>query len=250
MRGLDRLLSNIIGEVDLAFCIDGKYPDYPGADDLSVDGSREVVLSYDNTVLVDLPASEFQKRSKYIELCAKHKIDYLIILDTDEYPEQETANWPLFRENLVRNAEIKHYHQYNVYAILIQVNSPYYQPTVPYKPYQTWINDNIVGREFGYYPRVWYRPEMMKYNKGTHYLFCHKDPSTKLGKMETNPAIEIIEGVRFLHDHIYRTDRHQNSRRDYQLNYLVPHEQKITSTWWLYYSWNGINATAPSQPLQ
>jgi hypothetical protein len=246
-KGLDRLLAGIANKVDLAICVDGRFQSGPSGPPLSNDGSRDIVLSYGNTLLVDCPnASEYDKRSKYIEICEREKVDYLLILDTDEYVDPDYNDWDLFRKDLVYNAETKWFSKYNVFAVLIEVNSPDYEKTDRAKPYTVWQVDN--KREYGYYPRVWYRPEQMEYNKGTHYLFHNKDPKNKLHNQETNAAIEIIQGVRFLHDHKHRDQNHQESRKQYQ-DWLIDHEQKLTSTWCLYYSWPGINPTAPSVKL-
>jgi hypothetical protein len=248
-KGLERLLSSIHEGVDLIICVDGRFPQFPASTDLSSDGSRDIARSYDNVLLIDFAASEHEKRSKYLAVCEKEKVDYLLIVDTDEYAE-EGADWQAFRHNMVQAAEVKHQGLYNVFAVLMEINSQEYQKTVQDKPYTVWTKDNMTGIEYGYYPRLWYRPEQMEYNQGTHYLFRNKNPKNRLHFQETNPAIEIINGVRFLHRNTYRSQDALQARRQYQLGFLVPYEQQLTSTWYKYYSWPGVNATADSAPLQ
>ena len=69
--------------VDLVFCVDGRFKQFGEAGkypDLSDDGSRDLVLSYDNTILIDMPNSwEVQKRQAYIKACEDFGIDYLLI---------------------------------------------------------------------------------------------------------------------------------------------------------------------------
>ncbi len=249
VKGLDRLLSSVHQGVDLSICIDGRFPQHPGPSDLSTDGSRELVKSYDNTLLLDFPASEYEKRSKYLAVCEQEKVDYLLILDTDEYAEEQGADWNAFRKNMVQMAEVKHQKLYNVFAVLIEINSQEYRKTVYDKQYLVWTKDNLTNIEYGYYPRLWYRPEQMEYHKGTHYLFHNKDPKNKLHFQETNAAMEIINGVRFLHRNTHRSEEQLNARRKYQLEYLVPYEQQKVSTWYAYYSWPGINSHVPEVPL-
>lgn len=249
VKGVDRLLASIHQGVDLSICIDGKFPQFPSRSDLSTDGSREVVQSYDNTLLVDFPASEHEKRSKYLAVCAEQGVDYLLIVDTDEYAE-EGADWQAFRHNMVQAAEVKHQGLYNVFAVLIETNSQEYAKTVQDKHYMVWTKDNMTGIEYGYYPRLWYRPEQMEYNQGTHYLFRNKDPKNRLHFQETNPAMEIINGVRFLHRNTYRSQDALQARIQYQLGFLVPYEQQLTSTWYKYYSWPGIDSSVGEVPLQ
>jgi hypothetical protein len=251
-KGIERLLASIESGVDLMICVDGRFPEFPASKahhgDLSSDGSREVVKSFDKALLLDFAASEYEKRSKYLSVCEEQNVDYLLILDTDEYAEPG-ADWGLFRRNMVKMAEEKHNGMYNVYAVLVEVNSDEYVKTIKDKPYVIWTRDNVKAIDFGYYPRLWYRPEQMEYHKGTHYLFHNKDPQNKLHFQETNPAMEIVEGVRFLHRNSYRSESALSARQQYQLGFLVPYEAEKVSKWYAYNSWNGINATADSKPL-
>lgn len=248
-KGLQRLLDSIHEGVDLSIVIDGKFPQYPDKSDLSQDGMREIALSYDNTLLIDFPAPEYDKRSKYLDVCEEQNVDYLLILDTDEYAETG-ADWKAFRKNMVQAAEVKHQKMYNVFAVLMEINSAEYRKTLEDKPYLLWQKDTVTNIEYGYYPRLWYKPEQMMYAKGCHYMFKNKDPKNRLHFQETNAAMEIVEGVRFLHRNAHRSEDQLNARKSYQLDFLVPYEQKITSTWYSYYSWPGIDSAVPSVPLQ
>jgi hypothetical protein len=248
VKGVSRLLESIYQGLDLIIVVDGKFPQYPGSSDLSCDGSRETVLSFDNTLLVDCPASEYQKRSMYLSICEQEKVDYLLILDTDEYAESG-ADWQAFRHNMVEMVEVKHGGIYNVFSVLMEVNSADYIKTVHDKPYSVWLKDNVTSIEYGYFPRLWYRPEEMMYYQGTHYKFKNKDLKKRLHFQDSTAAMDIVEGVKFLHRNVYRNAEQMNARRSYQLDFLVPYEAKITSEWFKHYSWPGINAYVDEQPL-
>jgi hypothetical protein len=135
--------------------------------------------------------------------------------------------------------------------VLMEVNSAEYQKTLTDKPSNViWHKDTQTKIEYTYLPRLWYRPEQMMYNKGTHYLFRHKDTNNMLGRQETNAAMEIIQGCRFLHRNTHRSQSALEARKQYQLGFLVPYEQQITTTWYKYYSWPGIDPQVPSVPLK
>jgi len=85
-KGLDRCLRSIASNVDLVITIDGKFKEFDEDYDVSIDGSREVVESYPNTKYYCYPnITEIEKRNKYLEIAAKFGIDFLIVIDSDEY---------------------------------------------------------------------------------------------------------------------------------------------------------------------
>lgn len=68
---------------DKVICPDGRWIDYEGPQ-LSDDGSREIVESYSNTVLIDAPdLPQYQKRNIYFE--NSQGLDYLLVMDSDEF---------------------------------------------------------------------------------------------------------------------------------------------------------------------
>src|SRR5215831_11352727 len=104
------------------FCLDGKFPNRPGKTDLSADGSREVVKSYSNAILLDAPWPEPQKRAEYLRLCAKYGCDYLVILDTDEYAQNaDTASWKVLRGAASRVLPLEYGSGHHVVSIYSQV---------------------------------------------------------------------------------------------------------------------------------
>jgi hypothetical protein len=69
-------------EFDKVFCVDGAWEGY-AKPELSDDGSRKLVQSYDNTILIDAPNyPEWKKRNLYME--ESEGCDALLVIDSDE----------------------------------------------------------------------------------------------------------------------------------------------------------------------
>ena len=85
-KGLERCLHSIASNVDLVITIDGKFKEFEEDYDVSIDGSREVVESFPNARYYCYPNyTEIEKRNKYLEIAAQLGIDFLIVIDSDEY---------------------------------------------------------------------------------------------------------------------------------------------------------------------
>lgn len=203
--GLKRCLDSAYKGFDYMICVDGRYKWFPSKHELSTDGSREVVRSYDNAVLVSAPnLMEVKKRQVMLDACGIYKVDVLCVLDSDEYFD-ESADWKLFNSDLqdviIRQCEGRH----NIFAIM----------------------GNPEGSEpdrFTEYPRIWYRPENMEYYK-RHYVFRRKYHP------KHNPALQqlcmpsggVIRGVKFWHDKSLRNQEHHEGRVAYQAK-LIEYE--------------------------
>lgn len=232
--------------VDLVFCVDGRFKQFgePGKyPELSDDGSRELVLSYDNTILIDMPNSwETQKRQAYLKACEDFNIDYLLIIDADEYilydPHDPTVgtNWALFIDKMIQTCESVTYKLYNVFGIDVENNNKNYVDTlktinqmdkkrtiVPQQ--QAAATIPFRRRTFMNLPRLWHRPGEMVYN-GKHYAFHPKDPKNEFHKMESVPSMWPVPHLYFGHDHLYKqvNSKQQYDRLMYQ-KFLVNFEQ-------------------------
>lgn len=85
-KGLRRCLNSISSTFDIVIAIDGKFKEFEENYDISMDGSKEVVESYPNTHYVSYPnISEIEKRNKYLEIAGELGIDFLLVIDSDEY---------------------------------------------------------------------------------------------------------------------------------------------------------------------
>ena len=192
---LKRCLNSIDNGVDIIFAIDGKFSNFPSDSNLSTDGSRELIKSYSQSVLVDFPGNEVEKRSKYLELCAKHHIDVLLIIDSDEFV-LEDANWELFRNSLNRIVFDRDGCKHNVCSINLQT----------------------VGKaeEFMAYPRIWYKPNEMEYYGNRHYFYRNKVPNKTNVPHMGDHTNNIVQGIKLGHDHNLRSRDHMDNRFIYQ----------------------------------
>src|SRR5918994_6524194 len=72
--------------------------------DLCIDSSRKVVESFSNAVYYCYPnLTEIDKRNKYLEIAGSKEVDFLLVIDSDEYALIDVNE---FSKNL---AEIKKY---------------------------------------------------------------------------------------------------------------------------------------------
>lgn len=225
VRSLERTLRSFYDKVDYMFCIDGRYKHFgddstPG---LSTDGSRELVQSFDNAVLVDVPdAYEIQKRQKYLDLCGEYDIEYLIIADSDEYVLE--YNEHEFKFNCASKCETHPYNKYNIFSLYLEVNQPNYDHIVHTI---TGRNKPSIGtsQQFAHHPRLWRRPYEVMY-KARHYNFVNKDPKKgSLHHCETMAPVAIIQGIKLGHNHLLRNKEFLDNRLKYQTK-LVEFEQK------------------------
>lgn len=224
-KSLERTLQSLEGKVDVMVCIDGRYKGFEDKNKtgLSNDGSREMVKGFDKTVLLDVPdVFEVQKRQSYLDWCEKHKPDYLIIIDSDEYVAE--YNETVFRRELetINNSQ---YSRYNVFALMLEVYSGKYDHIVhTFVSGQAPRTTTSKNRAYQHAPRLWLRPWEMEYNL-KHYHYRKKDPTSSLHYQEQNAAVKIVTGIKLNHDHALRTKEHLQKRREYQRK-LVEFEQK------------------------
>lgn len=214
------------------FCVDGRFKHYRADTALSNDGSRELVKSYSNTMLIDVPdAYEIEKRQRYVDACSllhrqgkevmnREEPDFLLIVDSDEYVLEYDAE--VFEKEIavVRGEP---WLQYNVFAVMLEVNSANYDHIVHR------FNGGVAPqpkseKQFAHAPRLWQRPYEMEYNI-THYNFRNKHPSSSFHYQETNAAVKIVQGMKLGHDHNLRNERFLKSRFNYQ-KWLVNFEQE------------------------
>lgn len=232
VKGLERCLRSFSDKVDLMFCIDGKFKHFndknaPDSSGLSYDGSRELVTSFDNSVLMDVPNSyEIQKRTAYLKLCEYYKSEYAIIADSDEYVYEPDTDWALFDNNVDEFCNSFYYGKYNIFGIYTEVDNPTYNDVVPIITGRQKQHSKppVEKKRWKYLPRLWHRPYEMEYNE-THYQFRNKIPGNPLNKEVHNATVRIIPGLYIGHDHVLRSKEFLRSRFEYQ-KWLVPFEQK------------------------
>ncbi len=181
-KSLERCLPSLIN-IDTVFCIDGRFAMYDCTtnSDLSTDGSRELVLSYPNTVLVDYPGvSEVDKRNKYLQLAKNY--DWLLIIDSDEY---------VIEFDRLQLAEIK---EGNIFC----------------------INFNNLGHPT-IAPRLWRKPYEMEYLEA-HNIFRKRGTGQIQRSTAGGP---IIEGIAMASDDSLRTRDREAAATAYQVKLIA-----------------------------
>jgi hypothetical protein len=129
-ESLKRCLESVSPHLDYIFCIDGKFRSYHATNNLSTDGSRDIVKSYDNTILTDFNGgSESEKRQRYLQLASDYSIDMLLVIDCDEYVKgdfntlkQNFLGITKFKKESPRSYYLKFYlltEEKNVYRLLV-----------------------------------------------------------------------------------------------------------------------------------
>jgi hypothetical protein len=104
-KGLQRCLSSIQPYMDIIIAIDGKFKYFDDDHDLSIDNSRKVVESFSNAAYYRYPnLTEIDKRNKYLEIAGSKNIDFLLVIDSDEYA---VINIKEFSRNLAKIKEYK-----------------------------------------------------------------------------------------------------------------------------------------------
>jgi hypothetical protein len=206
VNGLRRLLDSVVDEVSLAILIDGKYPAYGRGKHLpplSTDGSREVCKSYNNTLLVDYPATQIQKRNRYLQLCKRYEIDFLIIADSDEYIEEKGADWATFRYVAEKRANLD-----------LQM----------YRVYDIWYEDTE-GWNVGQRPRVFFRPWEIRHDV-KHYRWLIK-AKNHLDRpvYEGNAGRALLPGIVMKHNRFVRSPE-RNKDMDLYEDWLIHQENR------------------------
>ena len=232
-KSLERTLESLKDKVDVMICVDGRFKHYNDGNDSgeSNDGSQELVHSYDNAILYSVTNSyEIEKRQCYVDACAFYRDmgadpsqdpDYLLIVDSDEYVYEYDQTTFEKEIEIIRGEP---WAQYNVFALMLEINSPNYDHIV-HKISGSNAPDlsNNSKKQFAHAPRLWQRPYEMEYNM-THYYFRNKHPSSSLHYQETNAAVKIVQGMKLGHDHNLRNQKFLDARYAYQ-KHLVDFEQ-------------------------
>lgn len=204
---VQRGIESVKSHVDYIFAIDGRYTDeqgvalFPDSEPLSHEIVRNYLKRIPNVILVDLPATEIQKRGKYLELARQYDCEYLIILDGDEFVLPE-SDWQTFRANLEQCGNGNN-QGINVYGIKYEYSYPTHHDATNY-------------------PRLWFRPWEMEYHHA-HCLFRNK----VTGKVQkSSSGGPCIEGIRMAGDDSLRNREYQLQSFEYQ-TWLIEHESEI-----------------------
>ncbi|UVF62437.1 glycosyltransferase [Nitrososphaeria virus YSH_922147] len=189
LESIKRGLPTFADNVDFVFAIDGRYSLREGAD-YSDDGSTEFISKFPNSIIRKFVGMEHDKRNEYVDLAEEMDVDFLIILDSDEFVLE--ADWEMFRENLyqLRNSNN------HIHGIKCYYNS----------------------KDFTSYPRIW-RVGKVRYYK-THNIF---DVNGSL--VRSPPNLKTVEGISMGMDDNLRSEQYLQKSSEYQrkmLDYEIP----------------------------
>ncbi len=154
-----------------------------------------------------MAADESIKRQRYLQLCADHDIDALIILDSDEYVDKKNTDWPAFRNEISE-------------TITEQSSAPYV--------HNVFSLDEFFYGTIKERPRLWVYPSQMEYLYGLHYRFKNKYHNYDIDKVGMYAVGRKLKqfSFRFVNDHTYRPKMRRVQHDEYQ-NWLIQHEIEI-----------------------
>jgi hypothetical protein len=105
-KGLQRCMNSIHEYVDLMIVIDGKFRYFEDDHEISSDNSRDVVESFSNSAYCCYPnLTEIEKRNKCLEFAGDKNMDFLLVIDSDEFAVVNEVDF-LFNLDKLRNSKI------------------------------------------------------------------------------------------------------------------------------------------------
>lgn len=182
---------------DYVFAIDGRF-EFTNGDDYSTDGATEYLEAWHNVIIERCVGKEQDKRNKYLELCERFKVDVLIIIDSDEYITD--ANWREFRKELEAikdGSERIHNLKANYYGCA------------------------------GYYPRVWTRPEGIRYWNTHNIITIDGRAPQRINSSTTN----MLSSITLSMDDKLRGEDYLDTVYNYQvrmMEYERPYRKSIS----------------------
>lgn len=208
-RGLQRCLNSVARYVDLIIAIDGRFKDFDEFYDISIDGSKEVVESFPNAKYYCFPnLTEIEKRNKYLEIAHSYGLDFLIVIDSDEYARFDGN---IFRNNLEKIIFQKEYSEFGLDS------SPEVYGIKMFDQ-QFERQDVTVER---YNERLFYKPGRLRYSSIHSNLIDVRNTSRNF---TTAKYTSEIEGITLYNDDKLRTTEYILKSRRYQ-QYLFGSER-------------------------
>jgi hypothetical protein len=206
-KGLQRCLSSIQAYIDLIIAIDGRFKQFEDDHDLSIDNSRKVVESFPNAIYYCYPnLTEIEKRNKYLEIAGSRDIDFLLVIDSDEYAIIDTKE---FSENL---AKIKEYKK-NLYVDGKIEDIP---EVYGIKIFEKHFEKPGYIRE-RYIERVFYKPAKLRYQ----FIHCNMvDVDNPSRNFTSRKYTSEINGITLYNDDDLRSNCYLQESIRYQRNLL------------------------------
>lgn len=197
VKCLSRCLPSLV-DWDYVICIDGRY-DINTGEDLSTDGSRDVVQSFPNTILIDAPGrKQTDVRNMYVERAAKLGCDFVMMFECDEYI---TGDMEQFRANL---------------------------PTHDRHRFPRDLIYNVAFVDEGgvifNWPRLIYKPQYVRYGN-VHYSYV-VGGRERIADLNHN-TLPRVEGILVHHEERNcRSDEHQERNNVYGHS-LLPEQERV-----------------------
>lgn len=190
--------------------VNGPYDDFEINPNFGNDGSKEFLLSYKGTEVIDYAALQPKKRQKYLDRAGELGYKYLIIMDSDEYVHPAYDDWDLFYSNLQKTAEANP----NDQLFFMDMYMP-----------KGWDNahNNIPLGRFQKWGRVVKDPGSLKYAFWCHYRLLRKEFTEHdviAKKTDVIKAHHIIDGIRFATDSLLRSKEFLKVRHDWAYNQM------------------------------
>ena len=198
-------------DFDLVICIDGRY-DIANGLPLSTDGSREVVKSFDNTLLVDMPfRQQTDLRNMYLDEAVWNDCDYLLVIEADEYV---TGDMEAFRMNLPAMPESD------------EPDAPYIARAtdVVYNIPMHYVGQNHVVKS----PRFFCRPHLIRYG-GTHSTYIVNGYQFLASNGNESVTFTTLGDITVNHDEKPRTAAQEKRAQKYQKRLVAQEKAERTA---------------------
>jgi hypothetical protein len=197
LRNLQRSLPTYIDYVDEVIAVDGKHKMGVEFNQLSTDGSREYLQSFNKVRIINRPNDyEVDKRKLVKNLC---KTDNLIIIDSDEYIE---GDWEKF---LLSYERIKSYdwEHKNLYKLKLQRDdSP-----------EAYVD----------FPLVYHNPWEFTYYQNKHSIPIKKTRENEVGIFAPDSFYTTVSGIKVMHNRNLCTEENWIIRNAHN-NFLLKFE--------------------------
>jgi hypothetical protein len=206
-KGLQRCLSSIQSYVDLIIAIDGKFKYFEDDHDISIDNSREVVESFPTANYYCYPnLTEIDKRNKYLEIAGNKGVDFLLVIDSDEYAVIDMNE---FINNL---AKIKNYKTSAIGNDKLTDTPDVYGIKILEKHFE---NPDFIRER--YIERIFYKPSKLRYQ----FIHCNLVDIDHLSRnFTTRKYTSEISGITLYNDDDLRSNHYLQKSIQYQRDLL------------------------------
>jgi len=187
-KELPRALDPIYKHVDTIYVVDGRYEGFQSDHDVSQDNTEDLLKSYPNVVYDKFGFNtQINKRNRYLELADKDKMDFLMVLDTDDYLHKAKIyqKWNKFYKQLEKRKDEL------LFNMLFWMNPTHAKNWNQYQD-NTWVS----------YTRV-YNPSRIRYAI-THWTYIDVQEPDYFVYPDGAP----LDHIRFDSDSTRRTDEY------------------------------------------